>query len=465
MDLERCQIFTPTKMVEYMLDLIDYKHGIFGKKIIDNACGDGNFLTEIVNRFIQDGIDQGIPQNIIKIKLEKCIMGCDIDEKLVIQCRDRLNETAQQFGLKSVHWNVSCSDGLEYSEKCRFDFVVGNPPYIAYMNLDERVRLSTKEKFLSCKKGKFDYSYAFIEKGLRMLKKNGHMVMITPSNIFRTVFGHELRELIKPYLVKVIDVSAEKIFTKVLTAPAITLYKKGKETENIVYIEWQKNTPPVQSIVAKRDLQDKWTFNESEMEGMRRFGDYFKVSNGVATLANKIFVHDQEDDIWVKYQVEKGILRPAASPKALCHKKKQVIIFPYYYLDSKLYRYSFEELNMRFPNAVKYLKQYIEPLRRRDSDKNAAWFEYGRSQALAHLDCEKLLLSTIITSHVSVYKIDRNVIPYTGIYITSKKELSLQKAKQILCTDTFFCYAKKRGIKLNGSSFRITTKDIEEFRF
>ena len=32
MDLERCQIFTPTKMVEYMLDLIDYKHGIFGKK-------------------------------------------------------------------------------------------------------------------------------------------------------------------------------------------------------------------------------------------------------------------------------------------------------------------------------------------------------------------------------------------------------------------------------------------------
>ena len=54
MDLSKCQIFTPSHIVKYMLDKIDYTSNVFDKKIIDNACGTGNILVEVVERFIVD---------------------------------------------------------------------------------------------------------------------------------------------------------------------------------------------------------------------------------------------------------------------------------------------------------------------------------------------------------------------------------------------------------------------------
>ena len=54
MDLSKCQIFTPPHIVKYMLDKIDYTSNVFGKKIIDNSCGTGNILVEVVERFIMD---------------------------------------------------------------------------------------------------------------------------------------------------------------------------------------------------------------------------------------------------------------------------------------------------------------------------------------------------------------------------------------------------------------------------
>ena len=54
MDLKKCQIFTPTEIVNLMLDKVGYNKRIFGKKIIDNSCGNGNFLVEILRRFLQE---------------------------------------------------------------------------------------------------------------------------------------------------------------------------------------------------------------------------------------------------------------------------------------------------------------------------------------------------------------------------------------------------------------------------
>ena len=44
MDLKKCQIFTPIDTVRYMLDKVGYNKGIFGKKIIDNSCGNGSAM-------------------------------------------------------------------------------------------------------------------------------------------------------------------------------------------------------------------------------------------------------------------------------------------------------------------------------------------------------------------------------------------------------------------------------------
>ena len=48
MNLKKCQIFTPKKTVAYMLDQIGYTEQVFGKRIVDNSCGNGQILIEVV---------------------------------------------------------------------------------------------------------------------------------------------------------------------------------------------------------------------------------------------------------------------------------------------------------------------------------------------------------------------------------------------------------------------------------
>ena len=96
------------------------------------------------------------------------------------------------------------------------------------------------------------------------------------------------------------------------------------------------------------------------------------------------------------------------------------------------------------------------------------WFEYGRSQALSEIKCEKLLVSTIITDKVCVYNLEENCIPYAGMYITLKnrhQKHDLDFAKRILKSKNFLEYVKSVGINISGSSLRITSKDIEDFYF
>ena len=116
--------------------------------------------------------------------------------------------------------------------------------------------------------------------------------------------------------------------------------------------------------------------------------------------------------------------------------------------------------------TVKYLNGYLEKLNARKKDVNTEWFEYGRSQALAHLNQEKLLLSTVVTKNVELYELNINTIPYSGIYIISKDEdYALSDAKKILQSKEFLEYVQRVVISVNGKSIRITCKDINNFEF
>ena len=52
--LYRCQVFTPVEKVNKLLESIDYKHDLYGKKFLENSCGNGAVLSMAVERYIQD---------------------------------------------------------------------------------------------------------------------------------------------------------------------------------------------------------------------------------------------------------------------------------------------------------------------------------------------------------------------------------------------------------------------------
>ena len=45
---KKCQVFTPENYVRELLDSVGYTHNLYGKKILENSCGDGNILVAVV---------------------------------------------------------------------------------------------------------------------------------------------------------------------------------------------------------------------------------------------------------------------------------------------------------------------------------------------------------------------------------------------------------------------------------
>lgn len=466
---KKCQVFTPAQNVEELLNAVGYKKNLYGKTVIENACGDGNILQEIVKRYIKDAIKQNKNTDEIKQGLQNDIYGAEIDIEHSDNCVKKLNLTAKEFDITDVKWNISNDDFLKKKPEVKFDFVIGNPPYITYRDLDIETRTYLKENFDSCKKGKFDYCYAFIEASFLSLKDGGKLAYLIPNSIFKNVFAQELRNIILADTTKIIDYTTQKLFEKALTSSAILVCKRGANSQTINYHD-VANCKKYK--INKSNLENKWIFTEDYTASnvTRRLGDYFSASISVATLLNQAYVlkdfSEGIDFIEISdYKIERNLIRETASPRALNYNKHELILFPYSYKDNCLVRYKENEFTEQFPEATKYLKSYSNELGRRNSDRSVNWFEYGRTQALTHLNQPKLLLSTIVTNEVKVYELSKECIPYSGIYIVPTNNLPLSKAKEILESEDFYNYVKNIGINASGSSLRISPKDVNNFMF
>ena len=463
-----CQIPTPQKYVQQMLDYVDYSKKLYGKKVLENSCGEGNILLEVVKRYIESAKSEKHSAEEIKNGLNKDIEAYEIDKECIEKCKNRLNKLAASYGIEGIEWNIKNNDFLKEDVQNRYDFIIGNPPYISYADLDLETRVYIKDKFSSCKEGKPDYYYAFIEQSLNFLNETGVLAYLIPNNIFKNRFGERIRNIMKDSLMEVIDYDNLKMFEGKLTTSSVIICSKAKKKRSIVY----KNIPNELTYkIQKNNLNEKWIFN-TDIEHMERehvFGDEFNVFMSVATLLNKAFVISdfvEENDYYIverNYRIEKGAVRPAASPRGLSRNRTELIIFPYRY-DNGLKKIG-ENFCNEFPLAYEYLERYRDELEKSNKDSGALWFEYGRSQALTKINTEKLLISPIVSNKVNVTILDQMHIPYSGIVITAKNNNLLTEAKRILESEDFLKYIESIGIKSNGNSIRISGTDIKKYKY
>lgn len=466
---KKCQVFTPKDYVEKILDDVGYTSNLYGKKVLENSCGDGNILSKVVERYVADCRAQGLSRTKIKNGLKRDIIGVEIDKDQSTKCIERLNKILEDSNIQKITWQIYTTDYLKKKFTQRFDYIVGNPPYITYSEMKSTEQEYLGKHFAACKKGKFDYCYAFIEKSLTDLSTDGKMAYLIPVSIFKTFFGEKLRCIMKPYVRKITEYTQDGGFDKALVKPAIIVLQKNKFNHELQYID---DASGIRRNIRNSQLNSKWTFNEANV-GNYRFGDYFKVSHVVATLLNKAFVLSGGKETETSYivddfHIEKAVVRPTDTPKNRQYGRNEQIIFPYYYTDGRLGRYTDEQFAERFPEATRYLNTYREDLMGRKSDKTASWFEYGRSQALVGINKRKLLVSTVISSRVEVYELSAESIPYAGMYIvpiTDDEKMNLQRAQEILKSNGFYQYVQNIGIHINGNSVRVTSKDIENYHF
>ncbi len=468
-----CQVQTPEKYAIDMLDYIGYSEHLYGKRVLENSCGEGNILCEIVKRYIQDARNHNCLNEDIVKGLGKDICAYEIDHKCIRKCKKRLNRIAYKFGLKGIRWDIRNEDFLK-SEEETYDFVIGNPPYITYHDLSEEQRLFLRDHFVSCKEGRFDYSYAFIEASLKRLADHGKMIYLVPYSVATNKFAQKLREVLKPYLKAIYDYKSIKIFPDALTSTVILLCEN---TENITTIDYYMVHRNQMLHKEKSLFQNRWILEniiEHKQETERCFGDYFEVCNSVATLCNQAFVlkeYKEEPDYYIvgDYKIERQLVKNAASVKSFNKKNKNKvdkIIFPYKNINGTTVRYQADEFEQLFPYGSLYLRQYKNELDKRKSDKGALWFEYGRSQAITKVFGQKLILPMVITKSVSIYLSEDEEIPYAGYFIKQKKGslFTLKDAQKVIESEEFYEYIKECGTPTTPTSYRISVNDIKRFR-
>jgi type I restriction-modification system DNA methylase subunit len=110
------EVFTPTSLVQEILDQLPLDQFTDPTKtFLDNCCGDGQFLSEVLIRKMENGstFEEAL----------STIYGVDIMPDNVKLCQDRLL-CGQEHLRHIVEKNIVCADALRYHY--RFD---GTDPY------------------------------------------------------------------------------------------------------------------------------------------------------------------------------------------------------------------------------------------------------------------------------------------------------------------------------------------------
>ena len=109
------EVFTPTDLVQEMLDKLEEQYPTLftdiNKTFLDNSCGDGQFLSEVVIRKIQRS-------SCTLVQALSTTYGVDLMEDNVNECRRRLagpNPTPEILVI--LNNNIVCHDALTYDYK------------------------------------------------------------------------------------------------------------------------------------------------------------------------------------------------------------------------------------------------------------------------------------------------------------------------------------------------------------
>ncbi len=481
------QIFTPFYIVEKMLDDINYNSAdILGKTILDPACGDGRFLIKIAERIIKYSKPEKLQVNLSKI------YGWDTDSNAVELAKQHLNKLTNEHNI-IINWNLEVKNSLHninnnidlFKPKiisAKFDFIVGNPPYIRIQHLDIQERKFIQKNFNFCKSGSTDIYIAFYQLALELLHEDGICAYITPNTFFNTDTAKEFRKYFENYknLIQITNYGPIQLFNDATTYSSITIFDK-KEKEEFIYQLASDKTNFKQRHISFSEIKGQkfWQLSLKKISYHKgkRLGDIVNIHVGITTLADKIymmpFVNKDDDYIYLQSKIvgviklEKGILKPiikVSRLKTADEPIKEYVIFPYQKTNGTNSIIPEKELEETFPNAYKYLLSVKDILDKRDNGKpnTIAWYAYGRTQSLNTSFSEKILFSPMNKKPNFIYHRNPDATFYSGYCIKYKgdnKELLEQLNSQRMED-----YIQVSARDFRGGWKAYNKKIVQEFR-
>ena len=281
--------YTPKIVVDYILEEVFKNHDIVKNpepKVLDLSCGCGNFLIETF-----DYIYELIENNLEKIKINhgenyiknisthiitKCIYGIDIDnnaidilKKTLINKKAHRDNKSQDISISFD--NISCEDSLKKNYPVKFDYIIGNPPYVGHKSLDKEYKKFLLKEYKDVYRDKSDLYYCFYKKSIDLLNTDGKIGLITPRYFLESPSGKYLREYMSRNcnIKKIIDLSCVNVFKSLGISTLISILEK-KTNHNKSHIYKLKNDTSLENVnnlyqILQNEKCEKISINQNQL--------------------------------------------------------------------------------------------------------------------------------------------------------------------------------------------------------
>ncbi|MFA4907941.1 MAG: TaqI-like C-terminal specificity domain-containing protein, partial [archaeon] len=302
-----------------------------------------------------------------------------------------------------------------------FDVVIGNPPYVRQEMIGE-----FKEYFQKKYKvfhGTSDLYIYFIEKGINLLKENGHFSYIVANKWMRANYGKPFRQWLKNQNIEeIIDFGDLPVFKGVTTYPCILKVIKTplNVTLNIVQMDslefkdLSEYIKPLRYEVDQTKLDDSgWSLtNSNEQDILDKLkskgislGKYVngKIYRGVLTGLNEAFVISKEkrDELIANDPKSAELIKPFLIGKEIkryssLKPARYIILIPKGWTNKKSnhVKDAWGWLQTEYPAIAAHLVSYKNKAENR-WDKGNYWWELRACDYYVEFEKPKLLLPDI----------------------------------------------------------------------
>ncbi|QLC34086.1 Eco57I restriction-modification methylase domain-containing protein [Halarchaeum sp. CBA1220] len=388
--------------------------------------------------------------------------GWDLPDGLGVELDPRHLSEAREHDLNHVEFEQRDFLADDMHSSGEFDYIIGNPPYVAIEGLSDEEKLRYREKFRTAE-GRFDLYLLFFEQAVNLLAKGGRLAFITPEKYEYVDAAIPLRKMLTngDVHVKEIDHVGESALDGHVTIPCVTVLTRSKSTDRGTSITLRDGSSHVTNLP-----QDGSSWAESvrgkdlsSMETGYTLGDVTeRISPGMATGADAIFVEDHKEvppqlvPDWVYPTVSGSQLTTNDGPRT-----ESVFICPY------------NEEGELVPEAeLGAFREWAKLHRSRLEDRscvkksNKEWYAWHENPPMKDLLQPKIVFKDIEKTPKFWAEEDGDVIPRHSVYYMIPKEgVSFSSLLDYLNSSDARVWMEANCQKAANGFLRLQTRVIE----